>query len=227
MLGMTGQAETGVRPCLFVKLHLTGIEWRWASGLLTNLQWLDLSGNALTSLPPEIGQLTNLEDLRLWNNPLESLPPEVVAQGIQAILAYLRERLESAGSEQAISPTMPVSAEHFRQVLKNKPPSSRWTTSNPVLTRSTNFCLIWPSAGTRSLKGGRPTYLASSQVGRLRWNTWYHIYWWPRMPGYVWAGTVQSHRTRRFARGCRLNERVAPCVTTAVWSRPPAPDTQN
>ncbi len=83
-------------------LYLTGLSlvellpeiWQ-----LTNLKTLDLSWNNLTSLPPEIGQLTNLQELWLSNNPLESPPPEIVEQGIEAILAYLRDRLESAGSE--------------------------------------------------------------------------------------------------------------------------------
>ncbi|NEU80077.1 COR domain-containing protein [Nostoc sp. UIC 10630] len=38
---------------------------------------LDLSGNSLTTLPPEIGQLTNLRSLYLYRNQLSSLPPEI------------------------------------------------------------------------------------------------------------------------------------------------------
>jgi hypothetical protein len=37
--------------------------------------------------------------LSLGNNPLESPPPEIVEQGTEAILAYLREQLESAGGK--------------------------------------------------------------------------------------------------------------------------------
>ena len=60
-------------------------------GQLTNLQHLYLHDNQLSEVPAEIGQLTNLRRLELDGNPLKSPPPEVVKQGIQAILAYLRD----------------------------------------------------------------------------------------------------------------------------------------
>jgi hypothetical protein len=44
---------------------------------LTNLTFLNLSNNDLTSLPPEVTRLTNLTDLDLGYNHLTSLPPEV------------------------------------------------------------------------------------------------------------------------------------------------------
>jgi len=45
---------------------------------LTNLQELWLDGNRLTELPPEIVQLTNLQTLRLNDNRLTELSPEIV-----------------------------------------------------------------------------------------------------------------------------------------------------
>ena len=64
---------------------------------LSNLTTLSLSNNQLSSLPPEISQLSNLTTLYLHNNPqLTSPPPEIVEQGTQAILTYLRERLEGS-----------------------------------------------------------------------------------------------------------------------------------
>ncbi|MEH1972681.1 MAG: COR domain-containing protein [Nostoc sp.] len=64
---------------------------------LSNLTRLYLNNNQLSSLPPEFSQLSNLTELYLDNNPqLTSPPPEIVEQGRQAILAYLRERLEGS-----------------------------------------------------------------------------------------------------------------------------------
>jgi hypothetical protein len=59
-------------------------------GQLTELQQLDLSNNQLSELPAGIANLSSLEHFGLTNNPLQSPPPGVIAQGIPAILAYLR-----------------------------------------------------------------------------------------------------------------------------------------
>ncbi|MBG1269240.1 COR domain-containing protein [Nostoc sp. WHI] len=64
---------------------------------LSNLTTLYLHNNQLSSLPPEFSQLSNLTTLYLHKNPqLTSPPPEIVEQGTQAILTYLRERLEGS-----------------------------------------------------------------------------------------------------------------------------------
>jgi Leucine-rich repeat (LRR) protein len=84
-------------------------------GQLAQLEYLYLDSNQLTAVPPEIGQLTQLQVLYLSNNQLTSLPrritwltslnmdrfdvshnplayppPEVVAEGTDAIFAFLR-----------------------------------------------------------------------------------------------------------------------------------------
>jgi small GTP-binding protein len=51
--------------------------------------------------------LEKLEHLELEGNPLTSPPPEVVVQGLQAVLAYLREQLE-AGRRQWVSKLLVV-----------------------------------------------------------------------------------------------------------------------
>jgi hypothetical protein len=50
------------------------------------LQFLGLSDNLLTTLPPEIGQLVSLQNMHLFNNRLANLPPEM---GRLANLTYI------------------------------------------------------------------------------------------------------------------------------------------
>ena len=66
-------------------------------GQLTALATLDLSRNRLTAVPDSIGQLTALTELDLSGNwRLTSPPREVQAQGIAAVLAFLRALGESS-----------------------------------------------------------------------------------------------------------------------------------
>ncbi|NET38765.1 MAG: GTPase [Cyanothece sp. SIO1E1] len=77
-------------------------------GQLANLTRLYLYHNQLTSVPAELGQLANLTELSLSHNPeLASPPSEIVAQGTQAILAYLQEQHDQ-GERQWISKLLVV-----------------------------------------------------------------------------------------------------------------------
>jgi len=76
-----------------IEVHLCGLElmqtprevWQCSS-----LQWLFLVNNRLSTLPAEVGNLSSLQKLNLDGNPLPSPLAEIIAQGISAILAYLR-----------------------------------------------------------------------------------------------------------------------------------------
>jgi len=57
---------------------------------LTELQSLDLHNNKLTTLPYSLGRLAHLHTLDLRDNALSDPPPDVIAQGTEAVLAYLR-----------------------------------------------------------------------------------------------------------------------------------------
>ncbi len=59
-------------------------------GNLSSLRILYLSHNRLSTLPAEVGNLSSLQKLNLDGNPLPSPLAEIIAQGISAILAYLR-----------------------------------------------------------------------------------------------------------------------------------------
>ena len=79
---------TALKDLYLYDNHLTSLPPEF--GQLTALTGLYLNDNRLTSLPPEIGQLTALKALVLNRNPLTFPPPEVVAQGKDAVLAFLR-----------------------------------------------------------------------------------------------------------------------------------------
>jgi hypothetical protein len=56
------------------------------------LETLLLGGNLLSALPNELGHAPALHTLQLAPNPLFYPPAAVVAEGLAAILAFLRDR---------------------------------------------------------------------------------------------------------------------------------------
>ncbi len=73
---------------------------------MINLQSLDLSGNQLSALPPEIWQLTNLQWLYLSANQLSSLPDEI--QGLKSLKKlYLEENPFTADDIDQLRKDMP------------------------------------------------------------------------------------------------------------------------
>ena len=81
---------------------------------------LDLRDNQLTELPSEIASLTNLQYLYLDGNPLTSPPPAIVEQGLDAIRAYLREQ-QTADRRQWVSKMLVLG----RAALAKRPCSAR------------------------------------------------------------------------------------------------------
>ncbi|GFP90767.1 plant intracellular RAS-group-related lrr protein 1 [Phtheirospermum japonicum] len=59
---------------------------------LTNLKELDLSNNQIHALPDNFGRLMNLTKLNVEQNPLTVPPMEIVAQGVEAVKAYMVRR---------------------------------------------------------------------------------------------------------------------------------------
>jgi internalin A len=62
--------------------------------------FLDLSNLGLTVLPDRIGDLTALTRLDLSGNPMVSPPPPVMADGVDAVVAFLRARRAGGAQRQ-------------------------------------------------------------------------------------------------------------------------------
>lgn len=60
---------------------------------LPMLAVLDLQNNAVSQVPPELGNVTQLRSLLLEGNLFRVPRPNILAQGTNAILAYLRDRI--------------------------------------------------------------------------------------------------------------------------------------
>ena len=67
---------------------------------LTNLTWFSVGDSQLRVLPYWLAQLPNLSTLHLYHNPLVSPPPEVVAQGIGAVLTFLKAQVRTGTGRQ-------------------------------------------------------------------------------------------------------------------------------
>ncbi|XP_078499600.1 leucine-rich repeat-containing protein 27 isoform X4 [Lissotriton helveticus] len=75
-------------------------------GAHRNLKSLLLEGNPLKALPVELGNVTTLKALNLRHCPLEFPPLEIVQKGLQSILLFLQNA--RAGKCDHVEPTLPV-----------------------------------------------------------------------------------------------------------------------
>ena len=75
---------------------------------LTMLTVLRFDSNQLTSLPPELANLTNLDFMDTRGNPFTSPDPGVIAQGTEAVLAFLRLQLATGRRRQWVSKLLVV-----------------------------------------------------------------------------------------------------------------------
>lgn len=106
---------------------------------------LDLSGNQLTSLPPEIAKLTSLTKLDFSNNQLTGLPPEISKLTSLARLYLSRNRLKSLPLE-ITRMTSLTSLSLWNNQLTSLPPEIVNLTSLTFLNLSSNQLPIPPEA---------------------------------------------------------------------------------
>jgi Leucine-rich repeat (LRR) protein len=76
-LGITNPTEEDMLNLTTLVAKESGIADATGIEYATNLTWLQLSDNQLTSLPESIGNLTNLTNLFLYSNQLTSLPESI------------------------------------------------------------------------------------------------------------------------------------------------------
>lgn len=99
-------------------------------GDLANLRELELSNNQIHELPDTFGMLQNLSKFNIDQNPLVMPPKEIVAEGIEAIKAYMvRRRLDillaeehmstDEGNDQANASLLARSTSWFSNVVAN------------------------------------------------------------------------------------------------------------
>src|SRR5207253_2671237 len=98
---------------------------------LVNLQYLDLSQNSLTLLPPScMSSLVNLQWLQLSSNRLSFLPPEIVSLPNLAVLDIGNNEITGQLSFAALTKLRYLDAHSNRLIFPNFPNFA----SNPQLT---------------------------------------------------------------------------------------------
>ncbi|XP_078499598.1 leucine-rich repeat-containing protein 27 isoform X2 [Lissotriton helveticus] len=85
-------------------------------GAHRNLKSLLLEGNPLKALPVELGNVTTLKALNLRHCPLEFPPLEIVQKGLQSILLFLQNA--RAGKCDHVEPTLPEMSSKLRDEAK-------------------------------------------------------------------------------------------------------------
>jgi len=184
---------------------------------LTSLQSLDLDGNGLTALPPEIGQLTKLETLRLDGNPLTSPPPEIVKQGMEAVLAYLREQL-AASRQQWVSKLLVVGEGGVGKTallrsLRGEPFDHTLETTHGIQIRSLELAHpteadvtmelnAWDFGGQEIYHATHQFFLTSRSLFVLAWNA-RHGYEQGKL--YYWLDAIQARAPE------------SPVILVATW----------
>jgi len=156
-------------------------------GCLSNLKELDLSNNEFEVLPSVIGLLPRLENLIVDDNDIISPPPEIIAQGTQAILTFLRERLP--GSQRRWTSKMILVGEggvgktSILRALKNLPFDSQLSTTHginvdyidlqhPERTQNeiTMRLSIWDFGGQEIYHATHQFFLTNRSLFLLVWN---------------------------------------------------------
>jgi len=155
-------------------------------GQVTNLVWLYLSDNQLTTVPDSIGQFPYPTLDLSGNRHLSSPPREVVAQGVKAVLAFLRARAGSSvewwRSKVLIVGEATVGKTSLVRQLLGEPfdPNERQThglrarslpLSHPVRPGVTMDLDVWDFGGQLEYRATQRFYLTDRSLFLLVWNS--------------------------------------------------------
>jgi small GTP-binding protein len=146
-------------------------------------------------LPPEITELKNLTTLYLSGNPLTSPPPEIVAMGLEAIFTYLKQSRTSEHNEAKL--ILVGNGEVGKTCLVNRLISdkfveegitegihiSEWITSAPDSESSKIRLNIWDFGGQEIYHATHQFFLTERSLYLLVWNArkakdYDSIYYW-------------------------------------------------